>query len=110
MGVEGPVVYTPQEEDAQRRSRRPRANGYRPGLTPGNLVKVLAKGQSSTDLNGAEEREPFGVLLSTILAVPATTAASCGGGQETLAVTGTRFSTLSPRFRVAQVRGEKKCH
>ena len=25
-------------------------NGYRPQLTPGNLVRILAKGQSSTDL------------------------------------------------------------
>jgi hypothetical protein len=37
-------------------SRRHEANGYRTELTPGNLLKFLAKGQQSTDLNIPEKR------------------------------------------------------
>lgn len=32
------------------------SNGYRPRLTPGNLMKFLAKGQSSTDLIEPERK------------------------------------------------------
>jgi hypothetical protein len=43
-------TYTPQEEDTASRSHL-RRDGYRPGLSPGVLNRILAKGQSSTDLN-----------------------------------------------------------
>ena len=43
------ATYTPQEEDTKGRSRR-LINGYQPWLTPRNLHRILAKGQSSTDL------------------------------------------------------------
>jgi len=48
------------------RRRRPRAghidqlvDGYRPRLTPGNLDRILAKGQSSTDLIHTESTQVF---------------------------------------------------
>ena len=34
-------------------------DGYRPRLTPGNLVRILAKGQSSTDLIHTESTQVF---------------------------------------------------
>lgn len=34
-------------------------NGYRPQLTPGNLVRILAKGQSSTDLIHTKSTQVF---------------------------------------------------
>jgi hypothetical protein len=34
-------------------------DGYRPRLTPGNLVRILAKGQSSTDLIHTESAQVF---------------------------------------------------
>ena len=34
-------------------------DGYRPRLTPGNLTRILAKGQSSTDLIHTESTQVF---------------------------------------------------
>jgi hypothetical protein len=45
-------------------------NGYRPQLTPGNLVRILAKGQSSTDLIHTKSTQvfwSFGHLLARTL-------------------------------------------
>jgi hypothetical protein len=54
------VTYTPQKEDTTGQSRRNHGfDGYRPQLTPRNLIKMLAKGQSSTDLNITKRRRVF---------------------------------------------------
>ncbi len=45
------------------RSRRRKVNGYRPRLTPGHLIKFLAKGQSSSDLILTESPRRLGFLL-----------------------------------------------
>ena len=43
------------------RSHRPRRiDGYRPWLTPRNLTRILAKGQSSTDLIHTQSTQVFG--------------------------------------------------
>ena len=45
------VIYTPQKEETRRSiTSDQKSNGYRPGPTPRNLMKFLAKGQLSTDL------------------------------------------------------------
>jgi hypothetical protein len=44
------VTYILQEEDAKRPVTSDESDGYRPWLTPGNLNRILAKGQSSPDL------------------------------------------------------------
>ena len=43
------MTYTPQEEDTKGQSHQ-QVDGYQPRLTPRNLRRILAKGQSSTDL------------------------------------------------------------
>ena len=57
------VTYTPQEEDTKGRSHR-RIDGYRPRLTPRNLDRILAKGQSSTDLILTEALKHLGFRSS----------------------------------------------
>ena len=95
----------------KRRMPRPvtstEVNGYRPGLTPRNLVKFLATGQSSTDLNGPEERELFGVRLPPIRTDLTMTAASFWLETGDLGRGWSVFSTLSPRFKVTQVWGNE---
>lgn len=54
------MAYAPQKEDTHHRSRRREDDGYRSGLTPGNLDRIVAKGQSSTDLNLTKWQGPFG--------------------------------------------------
>ena len=63
-------------------------DGYRPRLTPGNLVKSFAKGQSFTDLNNAQEYPPLGLQLafrtwSTQNSVGQITSAVIGAPQST---------------------------
>lgn len=40
----------PQKEDTTKPVTSTEVDGYRPWLTPGNLIRILAMGQSSTDL------------------------------------------------------------
>lgn len=50
------MAYTPQKEDTGRRVTSTRtSDGYPPRLTSGNLIEILAKGQSSTDLEKTTE-------------------------------------------------------
>jgi hypothetical protein len=59
------VTYTPQEEDTKGWSRR-RIDGYQPRLTPGNLDRILAKGQSSTDLIFTEALEASRISVNPL--------------------------------------------
>ena len=103
-------MCAPQEEDAPTRSTSTEVNGYRAGLTPGNLAEFLAKGQQSTDPTAPEEqslsefgcrspsRRPARETRDDVVSVA--TKDPCRGWGVII--------TLSPRFRVPQVReGEK---
>ncbi len=58
------VTYVLQEEDTKRSVTSNKSDGYRPWLTPGNLNRILAKGQSSTDLILTEAREASRVSVN----------------------------------------------
>lgn len=80
-----PVACTAQEEDAGSRSRRvaeaPTDTDH--DLPPEICLKVLARGQSSTDLNIAQRRESLGLQLSRPVAQEGhKTAASAGAFSE----------------------------
>lgn len=105
-GVEGSVVYTPQEEETRRRITSTEVDGYRSGLTPRNLLKFLAKGQQSTDPIRSEGQTPSGIRLSQYLTAPATTESGRVRLVETLDLCrGWNVSeTLSTRWKIAHAR------
>ena len=109
VDVDRSVICTPQEEDTPARSRR-RFNGYQAGLTPGNLMKFLAKGQQSTDLN-TPERQGLSVFGCPITSQPRSQKRDRFARlrQEIVAAAGTCSGRSAPSQR-SRKYGRRRCH